>query len=220
MKLQSLVGVVACALGITASAQAQITSDSPHALGGGREYILEGNPGRFRPAFFDVFVDDWYFQMTGPAHPSPAPGTGSSFGQSPLNSTMVTRFGASQPAPSPGPGFSSFFDVFTEISLDGSYIYDTEMLQLDLQGSHPNGGPFMIRESPTLASTGRYSVQPLPGGVYRIDSFFDIFTEISLDGGQTWTPSDESTRVRIMPTPGAAALLCIGGAVLTGRRRR
>jgi hypothetical protein len=47
----------------------------------------------------------------------------------------------------------------------------------------------MIRESPTLASTGKTTERPGAGGFY-IDSFFDIFTELSLDGGQTWMPSD------------------------------
>ena len=37
---------------------------------------------------------------------------------------------------------------------------------------------------------GRTSIRQSPDGVsYMISSFFDIFTEISLDGGQTWSPS-------------------------------
>ena len=46
----------------------------------------------------------------------------------------------------------------------------------------------MIRESPSKASLGRTSVRTTPND-YRISSFFDIFTEVSLDGGQTWSPS-------------------------------
>lgn len=47
----------------------------------------------------------------------------------------------------------------------------------------------MIRESPAKASLGRTSVRTntLSGG-YMISSFFDVFTEVSLDGGQTWSP--------------------------------
>ena len=46
----------------------------------------------------------------------------------------------------------------------------------------------MVRESPSLASLGRTSVRTDSTG-YQISSFFDIFTEVSLDGGQTWSPS-------------------------------
>jgi hypothetical protein len=66
--------------------------------------------------------------------------------------------------------------------------FDTEMLQLDIMGgSLPPG--VMIRESPTLKSTGKTTQRPGAGGYY-VDSFFDGFTELSVDGGQTWMPSD------------------------------
>src|SRR5205814_171456 len=31
--------------------------------------------------------------------------------------------------------------------------------------------------------------QTMPDGTYAISSFFDIFTEVSTDGGQSWLPS-------------------------------
>ena len=46
----------------------------------------------------------------------------------------------------------------------------------------------MIRESPTLASTGRTTIATLSDG-YLISSFFDVFTEVSLDGGMSWNPA-------------------------------
>ena len=67
-------------------------------------------------------------------------------------------------------------------------FFDTEMLQLDLVA-----GPFMIRESPTRASTGKTAITDLGGGQYHIDSFFDVFTELSIDGGQSWHPSIDAT---------------------------
>jgi hypothetical protein len=124
----------------------------------------------------------------------------------------------------------SFFDVFTELTLPdssttllqgpgyarfiqvpGTDTFDTEMLSMGLIG----GGPFMIRESPTRASLGRTSVVP-DGGGYRIDSFFDIFTELSVDGGQTWAPSTPpNSPLHVQtPEPSTVALLVAGGAGL------
>lgn len=66
-------------------------------------------------------------------------------------------------------------------------FFDTEMLQLDIMG-----GPLLIRESPTRASLGKTAITDLGGGIHQIDSFFDIFTELSVDGGQTWLPSTDA----------------------------
>jgi hypothetical protein len=101
--------------------------------------------------------------------------------------------------------------------------FDTEMLAMTMTGTSPLG-PFMIRESPTLRSTGQTSIQALPGGNFRIDSFFDVFTELSIDGGATWMPDNTGpVRVELVPEPGTMTLLGLGAAVLAGlgwRRRR
>jgi len=74
------------------------------------------------------------------------------------------------------------------------------MLALDLTASP--GAVLMLRESPTRASLGKTTIQSqASGGGYRIGSFFDVFTEISLDGGQTWSPSSEPTHVELNPQP-------------------
>jgi hypothetical protein len=67
-------------------------------------------------------------------------------------------------------------------------FYDTEMLQLDISGGNLPAG-MMLRESPTLASTGKTAIQPQTGGQYVISSFFDVYTEVSTDNGFTWYPS-------------------------------
>jgi hypothetical protein len=58
--------------------------------------------------------------------------------------------------------------------------------------------PLRLRESPTRASLGRLSVRQLPGGGYMMDSFFDVFTEISMDGGQTWVPGDAAWLMELL----------------------
>jgi len=72
---------------------------------------------------------------------------------------------------------------------DGTLHYDTEMLQLNLSGgSLPTG--MLLRESPTLQSTGTTKIRKVDSSnAYRIDSFFDVFLELSTDGGQSWRPS-------------------------------
>jgi len=81
------------------------------------------------------------------------------------------------------------------------------------------GGPVMIRESPTKASTGKTSIIPLgPGGSgpYHIDSFFDVFTELSLDGGQSWIPKagPRGTRVTLGGVPEPSSIMLAGWALI------
>ncbi len=67
--------------------------------------------------------------------------------------------------------------------------YDAEMTQLDFSSGSPSDG-IMLRESPTLQSTGQTTVKPVKSG-YMISSFFDVFIELSMDGGQTWTAAQQ-----------------------------
>jgi hypothetical protein len=137
------------------------------------------------------------------------------------------------PPPDTGTGQTvSFFDVFTEIYLEGPGIapgtrsatsqqtihtdgvpnetWQSEMLQLDLAGGGLPAG-LIIRESPTLASTGTSTIQCcLGGGGYHVDSFFDVFTELSIDGGQSWTPGNAPLHlVGNLPEPSSAALALV-----------
>jgi hypothetical protein len=100
--------------------------------------------------------------------------------------------------------------------------FQTEILSMSLTGSLL-GTPVMVRESPTLASTGRVSIEGGGGGGggYRIESFFDVFTELSIDGGQTWGPDTEGPGVmQLCPEPTSLAILGLGGLVAMRRRRR
>ena len=141
-----------------------------------------------------------------------------------VKTLSLRQFTASQPPPPPGgtqvksfsataeldasfDGGASFSHVIAPASITtrttdpggGNAIYDTEMLQLDLTGTGPFG-PFMIRESPTKQSTGKTTIQVVTGG-YMIDSFFDVFTELSIDGGASWSPAPAATHVDLSPDP-------------------
>lgn len=111
------------------------------------------------------------------------------------------------------------------------FVFDTELLTLDLVGTSPVRGGFMLRESPTLSSTG---VTRVEGACYgfvcpavvlpmRISSFFDVFTEISTNGGTSWTPArnDGPMHVVQLPEPASACLvICALGAYWAAYRRR
>jgi len=121
----------------------------------------------------------------------------------------------------------SFFDVFVELSIEGGPVgmarlsgpvgfeivvpdepfgeagtFDTEIVSMSLRGSA--GGPFgqmpvEIRENPELPSPGRTTITRLDDGQWQVDSFFDVFTELSIDGGQTWAPAEAPIRIVVTP---------------------
>jgi len=102
----------------------------------------------------------------------------------------------------------------------GTRVFDTEMLSLEIGGSGSPGGlppGVMIRESPTLASTGKTSITDLGGGNFRIGSFFDVFTELSLDGGQSWNPSAGPLHLEAAAVPElSSCLVWLVGSIAMG----
>jgi hypothetical protein len=131
-----------------------------------------------------------------------------------ISNVSHSRFFPSQPPPPPGQSMTHEFNSTVEFDLvrpgqppirmigealvvvqvtskqseQGTTYYDTEMLALDLHGEGLPPG-LLVRESPTRASTGRTSIRLATDGHFRVGSFFDVFTELSLNGGQTWSPS-------------------------------
>ena len=141
-----------------------------------------------------------------------------------------------------GSRISSFFDVFTDMVLStnggapthftshtngtvnitdaGGGVYNTEMTQLDITGGTLPAG-MRLRESPTLQSLGQTTITP-QGNQFKINSFFDVFTELSLDNGQTWNPASGPEHLVGGPVPEPATFLAIGAGLvgLALRRRR
>lgn len=103
--------------------------------------------------------------------------------------------------------------IFGTAPLGEPRVFDTEMLSFDLSNTYNGVSPFMIRESPTRASTGQATITDMGTGQYQIDSFFDVFTEMSVDGGQTWFP------MVAVPEP-ALAIAVLAPLGLLKRRRR
>jgi hypothetical protein len=78
----------------------------------------------------------------------------------------------------------------------GITVYSTQIIGMTNSGAWV-GGAISLRESPTKASLGKHTVGPDPRG-YRVSSFFDVFLELSTDGGATWNPANRS--IRLLPS--------------------
>jgi hypothetical protein len=175
--------------------------------------------------------------------PVTVPGPGSTPIDVEIVSLQLVGLGPSVLLPPPGPvPADSFFDVFVELNVDGVHqvdsffdvffeidimpgspgTVDTEIVQMQLTGN-VGGIPIMIRESPTQQSAGQHVVTPLgPGPEFQVDSFFDIFFEITIDNGQTFhtLPPLRVNLVGVsVPEPASLALVLLGLGAAGVRRR-
>ena len=136
-------------------------------------------------------------------------------GSQPLSVTLSgdISLNASVPIPFSSPGSLLTVVVGPGVTVGPTTTYSNEIVGLS---SPPLPFGATIRESPTLASDGQTTVTDLGGGNFQISSFFDVFTELSLDGGQTWVPSAGPTLL-VSGTPLPATLpLFVGGLGVIG----
>ncbi len=181
--------------------------------------------------------DDW----------APSPTNPVIYGTSWLNMWIWSENTDSSPVPPLGGtyNFESFFDIFTDLEVGGTTYtptspgqiefsmtcvsdesgirtFDNELLRVSTSGGGFNlfiTDDIVLRESPTIASTGQTVITDLGGGMYNIDSFFDIYTELSVDSGLSWTPGDKAMRMVLYPEPATVLLLGLGGIALLRKRR-
>ncbi len=207
--------LVAGVLATAGAASAQLVTSSPYLYGQGRSYQQSGAPTHFVAggSFFDIFFE---LDMAGPPIGGPPPGT---FHDDPVptSAAMVVSLNGLPPGVP--------WEVPPGIMHVGTTGQDATNFQTELLSLILTGGTMppsvMIRESPTLASSGHTRITDMGGGQFRIDSFFDVFTELSIDGGNSWVPSTNgSAHLNISPAPGTAVLLGFGGLVAARRRRR
>jgi hypothetical protein len=204
-------------------------STDPRLPNPDRPYVMEsGNLG-----FPDLFVSGLKIWATNPAQlDTPSMTIDGGWGFDSTYDVAFSAFagiGTGPAVPVMGTGTARAIGVAEPDELIfAPRVYQTEMLMLNLEGQ-VFSQPFMIRESPTLASLGVTTTEdpcpvcdrPFPE--YRISSFFDVFTELSINGGTTWVPSPQSVRILQTPEPGSILLLVCGvglGMTALGRARR
>jgi hypothetical protein len=112
--------------------------------------------------------------------------------------------------------------AYDKHTTEGSW--QTEILSMDLSGD-VGGVSIEIRESPVKASPGKVRVKDIGGGLFQIDSFFDVFVELSVDGGPFQPQTNEASRMELMPVPEPGRLLMLLVGVpfvlwLAGRKQR
>lgn len=91
-------------------------------------------------------------------------------------------------------------ESITLASASGAMLtFDTELVTFELQGTGMPAG-IMVRESPRLPSTGTTTVTSLSGGQSRVETSYDVWLDISLDGGGTWSSADEAVRMTLEPS--------------------
>jgi hypothetical protein len=132
---------------------------------------------------------------------------------------------------------SVFYGVYVDSSTSPQFAFNwnMELRQLGIWTPVPG---IVIRESPSLWSIGNTHLMNAPVGWngYMTSSFFDVFTEISVDGGQSWQPCTEvsinggkdwtsggTMRLIGVPEPSTFVLLGIGAFSLLAyawRRRK
>ncbi len=112
----------------------------------------------------------------------------------------------------------------TSDSETGMFI--TQMLSMDMTGNVA-GHSVAITLDPTMSTLGMTTITTESGpGAFHINSFFDVFTDISLDGGPPITTNGVGTTVILGTVPEPSALVMGGIAAAAGlayagwRRRR
>lgn len=78
-------------------------------------------------------------------------------------------------------------------------IFQTELVTFELRGS---GMPdnILVREGSELASAGVTTVTAVSGGLNRVESYYDVWLEISLDGGRSWHQAQNAVRMTLRPS--------------------
>jgi PEP-CTERM motif len=105
--------------------------------------------------------------------------------------------------------------VFGRTSDSELGTFATQMTSMDLTGT-VGGHSVEVMLDPSQSSTGSTTITDISGGnmtLFRIDSFFDIFTEISLDHGPFMAQTDGPTVVTLTSPEPSTMIMFIGAGL-------
>jgi hypothetical protein len=88
------------------------------------------------------------------------------------------------------------FDPFTLTAIDPPQPTDPDPITSAL-----------LRQGSPSAPNGQTQVTDLGNGQFQFTSFFDVFFDISLDNGTTWTPAELPHHLTALPEPASIALV-------------
>lgn len=97
--------------------------------------------------------------------------------------------------------------------------FPTELLNLDFSGP-VLGHTLTVTLDASHSSTGETSVEPVGRNEFRIDSFFDVFVDLSLDTNPPLSTTRGPLTLTLVPEPATIALLVLPLLGLIGLRRR
>jgi hypothetical protein len=157
------------------------------------------------------------------------------------NISFATRL----PPPDPDMWIESFFDVTYRIEFDDgvsppelwevptqaemritglpwdgvSPTRDFEIEILSMELVSPFDMDVILTESPSEVSGWSAQVTDLGGGLYHIDSFFDVYFDLSMHGpAGPWVSPDAPQHIVAVPEPVTLGLMAFGAAALLKRR--
>lgn len=110
---------------------------------------------------------------------------------------------------------------FTPKSAKGKF--DVKLREVDLKGKFPKGDMVLLSLSPLAPSIGRATLREIQGAPVLVDSFFDVFFEIDVNGRMApQVNGPASFQSVLVPEPAGLTLMLVGagGLGLALRRRR
>ena len=114
---------------------------------------------------------------------------------------QVTVLGRTSAGDTAGPGGLGFDLRLDHFDFMGTGAFSSDEIKLD----------------PTQISSGHVTFTDVGGGNFQIHSFFDVFTEVSLNGGALFVPqSDGPTHFELDATPEPASLTLLTSGSLVG----